>query len=568
LENAGICFHPLYGFVYLPGSSLKGMARAYAETVWKPVQEKEEAARSRIEEVFGNQPGEPKPDAQRVGAIVFHDAWPEQWPPLIMDIVNNHHPDYYQAKPEDNAHAPGDWENPVPVYFLAVKPGPTFSFALSKRRANVPDDTLDLATTWLVGALCHLGAGAKTAAGYGAFQPVEGGLPPLHSTVRAVFEANLELVSPAFLAGASQEREDCDLRPASLRGLLRWWWRTMHAGFVNVSTLRRMEATIWGDTNVGGAVRITLPKQGDATAQIYNKQDTARAHSLPRPPNDKTTQGLWYHSYGMDEKRQGQSLRRSFLSPGSRWLVRLAARAAAFPPDADRRKAKKIDGRVLLNQAQAALWLFCHWGGIGSKSRKGFGSFADPAEMEGYDLQQCQQLAAAFRRECGIAESAFDPSRARSPALGQMLCFPEVPTYWNDPWFALDQLGASAQQFAQGYKHHAGKKALGLPRNVRPPVIGTFQPGQPVAKTGRHASPVFYHLTQDKEGKLVIRVSAFPACELPNLEESTQMLTALLEHLHRDLRPRIEEHKHKGPWRGHLRGARRRRRGGLGRAAA
>jgi CRISPR-associated protein Cmr6 len=30
LENAGICLHPLYGFVYLPGSGLKGMARAYA----------------------------------------------------------------------------------------------------------------------------------------------------------------------------------------------------------------------------------------------------------------------------------------------------------------------------------------------------------------------------------------------------------------------------------------------------------------------------------------------------------------------------------------------------------
>ena len=36
LENAGICLHPLYGFVYLPGTGLKGMARAYAETVWLP----------------------------------------------------------------------------------------------------------------------------------------------------------------------------------------------------------------------------------------------------------------------------------------------------------------------------------------------------------------------------------------------------------------------------------------------------------------------------------------------------------------------------------------------------
>jgi len=38
LENAGICLHPIYGFTYFPGSGLKGMARAFAETVWLPGQ--------------------------------------------------------------------------------------------------------------------------------------------------------------------------------------------------------------------------------------------------------------------------------------------------------------------------------------------------------------------------------------------------------------------------------------------------------------------------------------------------------------------------------------------------
>src|SRR5436305_1951744 len=36
LENAGICLHPVYGFAYLPGSGLKGMAHAYACEVWLP----------------------------------------------------------------------------------------------------------------------------------------------------------------------------------------------------------------------------------------------------------------------------------------------------------------------------------------------------------------------------------------------------------------------------------------------------------------------------------------------------------------------------------------------------
>ncbi|HOM16627.1 MAG TPA: hypothetical protein PLQ00_04820, partial [Thermoguttaceae bacterium] len=38
LENAGICLHSIYGFVYMPGTGLKGMARSFAETIWLPVQ--------------------------------------------------------------------------------------------------------------------------------------------------------------------------------------------------------------------------------------------------------------------------------------------------------------------------------------------------------------------------------------------------------------------------------------------------------------------------------------------------------------------------------------------------
>lgn len=179
LENAGLCLHPVYGFAYLPGSGLKGMGRAYAETVWLPTQTDQQQAWRQIEDVFGwaanpdrrqqiSDPDWPQIESSS-GNIVFHDAWPTAWPPLIVDTVNNNHPEYYHN--DDDDHPPGDWENPVPVYFLTVEPGTTFSFALSKRSSDVPDELLDLARQWLVGALCHLGAGAKTNAGYGAFRP-------------------------------------------------------------------------------------------------------------------------------------------------------------------------------------------------------------------------------------------------------------------------------------------------------------------------------------------------------------------------------------------------------------
>ncbi|MFH1575059.1 MAG: type III-B CRISPR module RAMP protein Cmr6, partial [Acidobacteriota bacterium] len=213
LENAGICLHPLYGFTYLPGTGLKGMARAYAETVWKAVQADRRKAEDSILAVFGNESGEPRAERQHVGFIVFHDAWPHEWPKLVVDIVNCHHPKYYGG-----SDGPGDWENPVPVYFLAVPDGVKFSFALSKVRSDVLDEFLGLAREWLVGALEHAGAGAKTAAGYGVFKIIaeaetdkrvservrEVWTGALSGGTRAEFETVLELVSPAFLAGASQ----------------------------------------------------------------------------------------------------------------------------------------------------------------------------------------------------------------------------------------------------------------------------------------------------------------------------------------------------------------------------
>ena len=61
LENAGLCLHPLYGFAYLPGTGLKGLARAYAETVWLPTQ-----FRGRFDPGAGtNRPGKRNGDCAR-----------------------------------------------------------------------------------------------------------------------------------------------------------------------------------------------------------------------------------------------------------------------------------------------------------------------------------------------------------------------------------------------------------------------------------------------------------------------------------------------------------------------
>lgn len=532
LENAGLCLHRVYGFAYLPGTGLKGMVRSYAETVWLPDQPGPVAAGQQIRQIFGHLKENPK-DCSASGAVVFHDAWPAAWPKLIADIVNNHHTKYYKG--ED---APGDWDEPIPVTFLAVKPDTTFTFGVAGRRHDTNPELVKLAREWLTLALLEEGAGGKTAAGYGGFKMLGQDKEPARPTEtvrRKRFDATLELVTPAFLAGAKQHADDCDLRSATLRGQLRWWWRTMHSGFVDVDTLRRMEAAVWGDTKQGGAVRVTVTPDGAVTKMVFDREAMIRDNKLPPTPDRKTTQGITYHSYGMDEPKEGRLNRRSYVPPGTKWKVALTARPSSLPPVNDKLPPVALPAGAVLDQALAALRLLCRYGGVGGKARKGFGSFRD---LDTINTAAINESAKTFRTMCGLGTTQpFLPVRADSASLEQLLPVVELPTGGTNYWMALDQVAASAQVFAKRYKHQSVKQSLGLPRNMK-----EF----PKYKSGRHASPVHYHLAKDPNGKLVVRVVAFPAVRLPNLADSTKLLTELLEHLKTDLPKRLHQHMGSG----------------------
>jgi CRISPR-associated protein Cmr6 len=345
------------------------------------------------------------------------------------------------------------------------------------------------------------------------------------------------------LAAAHQNQEDCDLRPATLRGVLRWWWRTLHAGFVDTATLRQMEAAIWGDTNQGGAVAIKLAAVDNAQPIAFNKHNHAMMNDaertgqyrIPGAPPNKTTQGLWYVSYGMDEKDK----RRHFLAPGARWQLTLIARA----------HESMVPARLVLEQATAALWLLCSYGGVGSKTRKGFGSlFA--GNLDGWHCDRCKQVARDLRSSMGIS-SGFKSELATTAAL-QLREQVEVSFAWSDPWQVLDQVGFALQAFAKKFAHKREKMALGLPRRIgRSPsdATGAFNATGPMRRlledarsrggshNIRHASPFHVHLAPAANGApgFKVTVSTFPAACLPDFNTSKQFLDQFRNALNADL---------------------------------
>ena len=177
VEN-GLSWHPVLGVPYLPGSAVKGMTRA-----WLELNDYDPQTRKRL---FGSDNKDPatagayhgEPSLSG-GEVIFFDALPMQPVTLMIDTMTSHGGQWYESgakQPGEAANTPADWHSLNLVIFLAAS-DMVVSFAVAPRlRPNMTTAEAEeakalaqLASQALSDALEHLGAGAKTAAGYGTF---------------------------------------------------------------------------------------------------------------------------------------------------------------------------------------------------------------------------------------------------------------------------------------------------------------------------------------------------------------------------------------------------------------
>lgn len=155
VEN-GFLWHPTLGTPYLPGSSIKGMLRAWAKIEGKD-------ANTLL--------GRDDQGAGRTGQVIVLDALPLDPVPLEVDVITPHYAGWTEQDP------PADWRSPNPIPFLTAAAGTTLLFAAIPTAAATANGASDQALgelgRWLTDALAMHGAGAKTAVGYGRFSPDE-----------------------------------------------------------------------------------------------------------------------------------------------------------------------------------------------------------------------------------------------------------------------------------------------------------------------------------------------------------------------------------------------------------
>lgn len=168
VEN-GMSWHPTLGVPFLAGSAVKGLVRAWVEGNDDGLDD--EPKKARLKRWFGTEKKDDVPE--QAGGFIFFDALPNQRPNLLCDIMTPHMGDWYSdgdkadiSKPET---IPADWHEPVPVTFLVVKKT-QLVFSIAPRIPELAKE-LDAVFIALTNALEWLGAGAKTAKGYGYFSP-------------------------------------------------------------------------------------------------------------------------------------------------------------------------------------------------------------------------------------------------------------------------------------------------------------------------------------------------------------------------------------------------------------
>jgi CRISPR-associated protein Cmr1 len=269
-------------------------------------------------------------------------------------------------------------------------------------------------------------------------------------------QATLETVTPLFLGG-SDPRGQPELRAASFRGAMRFWLRALLGGVLGdrPDKIFERESQVFGSTDHASpvVVRLELHNLGsDGFNPLPHKQVTFRFNGF---------------------------------KPGQRFDICLLSR------DED-----------ALQQAQKALLLLCYLGGLGRRSRRGFGSLQITDGELALTAKTVKELSKALKQRLdAILPSSF-------AELSDVPRFPILHPDWA-------QIKVYTQEFDSDSELEGWRKAIKFVMDKahkhKNPALGFANP--------RQASPVHVHVTRLSTGKYALVLTTMLSQLNPKLSE-------------------------------------------------
>jgi len=277
-------------------------------------------------------------------------------------------------------------------------------------------------------------------------------------------EAKFKIVTPMFISGADQT--EAELRVPSIKGMLRFWWRAVNYIKDNKELLEK-ESQIFGSSN---------DKIGQSKVQIQ------LIDAKTKDKKDKKIASKWkvsdwksYVGYGLSEdlrEKDGKKgdkkneLHRSYLEESVEFTIQCISKTESA-----------------LNELVPAIKMFGLLGGLGSRSRKGWGSVAIsdfkydnsnswkvPQTREEY-IHELKSIIEGIQVEEQPVYSAF--SKKTEIRVGK-----SYPTYEG----AFKEIATKYKDYIKGLKDKKNREDFGLPRKE--------------ISEERRASPVMLHIHQ------------------------------------------------------------------------
>lgn len=312
----------------------------------------------------------------------------------------------------------------------------------------------------------------------------------------------LRTVTPMFIGGSEPETR-VDLRVPSIKGALRFWYRALDPDY------RANEARIFGGAGQGEG-------QSSFILQISNLR-----HPPKSDPNDgEAGDARWdktstaYLGYGVivrDSRLRKSITTRPYVRMETSFSLSFQFKPRARPED--------------VASVRKALWALVMLGGLGARSRKGFGSLLaieKPVGMDGLPTMQprdsaelAKSLASFFqslkrpsqlpeytawstKARCVIAGNADNGKAALEWLGGQMHACRSWKGIEKSAWVTTDH--DLMREFISGGgdpKVPPLRSAFGLPHNYFFTSLGNKKGGVDLMdnKTpGRRASPLIFHI--------------------------------------------------------------------------
>ncbi len=264
-----------------------------------------------------------------------------------------------------------------------------------------------------------------------------------------VLQAEMQIVTPVFCAGADQNGAS-EIRPFSLRGALRWWYRAVDRDFA------KWEPLIFGATTGTGQ---SSPVGLQVRQWVHDSKSLKERLAPQRAPHS----GAAYLGYTF---YLGNNERKAILPERAAVPLRLVWQ---WQPGNEK-------DQLRIRRAWAAsLWLFGHLGGLGTRCRRGYGTLAltkwngwpectelPPVHGAGTPQEWKERFQQGWKK---IRQWFEPPTKAEHQHLGRELnvwLWKEGFPAWDK---ALDEVGGVFQAFRR--KQHIHKPellaAFGLP---------------------------------------------------------------------------------------------------------